>query len=193
MNPIANPEIRRAANVGGLTLLAVAVLSMAIVAFPQAIGANHSYVVVSGSMNPTIDAGDVVIVRDVAPEFIESGDVITFQREQDSVPTTHRVVEVIHADGEPQFQTQGDANEEPDQQLVSAGEVTGAVWFHIPLVGHLLSFAQSKLGILALIIVPAVLLVISESHSLLGVVNESKEEGTETPDEIESEPVEGTR
>ncbi|WEL20377.1 signal peptidase I [Halorhabdus sp. BNX81] len=136
---------------------------------PQLAGADHSYVVLSDSMSPSIDAGSVVFVSEVPTDSIEEGNVITYVASENADGTTritHRVVDVETADGNRQFRTKGDANDEPDGQLVAASAVIGTVQFHIPLLGYVLNFASSTTGVIALVIVPAVLLGVSEAWSL---------------------------
>ena len=52
----------------GFALLGAIGLLLAVVVFPQLVGASGSYVVLSGSMHPTIHAGDVVVTRNVQRE-----------------------------------------------------------------------------------------------------------------------------
>lgn len=47
------------------------------------------YIVLSGSMSPAIETGSIAVVKPVAPESIQVGDVITFDGGSSSV-TTHR-------------------------------------------------------------------------------------------------------
>ncbi|UIO99189.1 signal peptidase I [Halobaculum sp. CBA1158] len=156
---------RDAARTIGAILLIVAVAPFAVFAVPQAAGASHSYVVLSDSMSPEIRAGDVVIVDDADPATIGEGDVITYERPGGSQLITHRVVEVVD-DGERRFRTKGDANEEPDPAPVPPDNVVGVVAFHIPLIGHVISFGSSDLGIVAFVIVPSVLLAVGEVYDL---------------------------
>ncbi|MCW8171877.1 signal peptidase I [Natrialba swarupiae] len=74
-----------------LVLIAI-VVPFVIYAVPGVIGAEYSFVVLTGSMAPAIDPGDVVIVGETEPTTIESGDVITFVRDGADTPVTHRVV-----------------------------------------------------------------------------------------------------
>lgn len=162
---------RRLGNVVGLLVLLAVVVPFVIFALPQVAGGNGSYVVLSGSMEPAISPGDVIITDSVETSAIESGDVITFRRSGDDRPTTHRVVEVVERNGDPAFQTKGDANENRDQQLVTPGDVQGRVMtvggylFVIPFIGHLIQFTNTQIGFTALFVVPLVLLVISEIWS----------------------------
>jgi len=170
-----NVDIRRALNVVGTLLLVAVVLPFVVYAVPQVIGASHSYVVLSDSMSPAIHAGDVIIVDSVSASQISEGDVITF-RSTGEVATeqtdkvTHRVVEVVQQDGERHFRTKGDANEQPDSELVPAGNLVGRVMFHIPYIGHALTFASARVRLLALVVVPSVLLIVNEVWTMYAAV-----------------------
>jgi len=145
---------------------------------PAVVGADHSYVVLSDSMSPSIDAGSVVLVSEVPADSIEEGDVITYVASENANGTTritHRVVDVETADGTPHFRTRGDANDNPDSQLVAPSAVIGTVEFHVPLVGYLINFAGSTTGLITFVIVPAVLLAISEAWSLYAATDKPEE------------------
>lgn len=167
------PTRRKALNVLGLAILVAVVVPFVVFAVPQVAGAEHSYVVLSSSMSPAYKAGDAIIVNDVSPENVEEGDVITFRQPsgmevqtQGTDLVTHRVVEVVRKDDDLYFRTKGDANEEADKQLVPASNVVGRVSFGIPYIGYVTTFASSRMIQLALIVVPAVLLVINEIWTL---------------------------
>jgi signal peptidase len=161
------PSVRAVAS--GLVLLVLLALVAPFVVFavPQAVGANHGFVVLSGSMEPYMSAGDVVIVDRVPPREIGRGDVITF-RQGGNIPTTHRVIErVADADGVA-FRTMGDANEDPDAGLVSPASVLGEVVLVIPLIGFVIQFANTTVGTIALVVVPIGLLLLSEAWRYVG-------------------------
>jgi signal peptidase len=99
------------------------------------------YVVRSNSMSPTLRAGDAAVV--VPADRYEVGDVITFRRESGVV--THRVVAVTE-DG---YQTQGDANEEPDAGLVPPTAVQGKMWRSAPGAGYALVYLRQPAGLLS--------------------------------------------
>lgn len=162
-------DVRRVLQVVGLLLVAVVVVPIAITAVPQLVLADHSYVVTSGSMEPAMSPGDVVVVGSVPAADVRAGDVITF-RDRRSALTTHRVVGVETSDGERRFRTKGDANEDPDPAPVPAESVVGEVRFTIPYVGHFVLFMNSRAGLLGLVIVPAVLLAASELWDLAAAV-----------------------
>ncbi|QLH84145.1 signal peptidase I [Halosimplex pelagicum] len=164
---------RRLGNGLGLLLVLAVVFLFVSVAVPQVVGSDNSYVVRSDSMSPAIGAGSVVYVNDVSASAISTDDVITFQRGSERV--THRVVAVVEENGERRFRTKGDANEDPDPELVSASEIVGRVSFHVPYVGYVVTFAQTDLGLGLLVIVPAALLIMMEVRDLLRAANDGDE------------------
>jgi signal peptidase len=158
--------IRRANRALVSALVLVLVLSVvapfAVFGVPQLVGADRSYVVLSGSMEPYMAAGDAIIVAAGPPASIREGDVITYQR-GGGVPTTHRVVERVTDEQGVAFRTMGDANEDPDPALVRPASVVGEVVLVIPYIGYVIQFANTPIGILSLVVVPIGLLVISEA------------------------------
>ncbi len=111
------------------TIIAVAIIWFAVGLFPV-----HPTTVIGGSMRPTLDVGDVVIVVKVPADTINPDDIIQF-REAEGGTTVHRVVEIQEIEGNMVFVTQGDANEAPDTDPVLADNVVGKVVFNIPKVG----------------------------------------------------------
>lgn len=111
------------------TIVAVAIIWFAVGLFPV-----HPTTVISGSMRPALDVGDVVIIAKVSTANIKPGDIIQF-REPEGVTTVHRVVEIQESEGQKFFITQGDANSEPDANPVLFANVVGKVIFEIPKIG----------------------------------------------------------
>lgn len=149
-----------------LIVLIALVVPFALYAVPNAVGADHSYVVLSGSMEPTISTGDAVLVAEQSPESIERGDIITFATEDEATPTTHRVVEIIQTDEGREFVTKGDANENRDPQQVSDRNIIGTLAFSIPFIGYVIKFAGTQMGFLALVGIPLGLLILGELYDL---------------------------
>jgi signal peptidase len=148
--------------------LVVVVGVVVISAVPGVIGMDESLVVRSDSMSPAIGAGSVVYVNDVSASAISTGDVITYRGEPGRAErVTHRVVAVEAENGERRFRTKGDANEEPDPEPVSPARIVGRVSFHVPYVGYVVAFAQTGPGLALLVIVPALLLIVTELRDLL--------------------------
>jgi signal peptidase len=157
--------------------LVAVVLPFVIYSVPQVVGAEHSYVVLSGSMAPTIGVGDVILVDSVDPAAIDEGDIVTFRTEDAQRPTTHRVIGIDNQDGQPSFQTKGDANEDADPARINAGAIEGRVMslggtpIAFPMVGHVIQFANTDLGFTALFVIPLVLFVAFEIRDILSDPN----------------------
>lgn len=156
-------------RIAGLVVVLGLVAPFVITGAPAVVGAEESYVVLSGSMaaepEPVIKPGDVVIVNSVNADALGEGDIITFDRGGDT-PTTHRIVAVEQQDDQRQFVTKGDNNEDADPQPVAPDQVIGRVMFTIPLVGHVVQFANTTLGFATLVGLPIGLLVVSEAWAL---------------------------
>lgn len=113
--------------------IATGVLSVAIIWFSLGLFTFKPVVIYSGSMNPDIDVGDVVVVAETSPEKIKTGDVIEYRTEGGNI--VHRVVEIMETESGRVFVTKGDANDSPDSEPVLGANVAGKVIFTIPKVG----------------------------------------------------------
>ncbi|MEI2810710.1 MAG: signal peptidase I [Nocardioides sp.] len=102
------------------------------------IGGATPYTVLTGSMQPNYPPGTLVVVKPVAAEDIGVGSVITYQlKSGEPAVVTHRVVTVTQADGQPAFQTQGDANNAVDPDWVAPVQIRGKLWYAVPYLGYL--------------------------------------------------------
>ncbi len=108
------------------------------------------YTVLSGSMEPAISTGDVVVATRIAPLDARPGDVVTFRDPDDSGKLiTHRVRDVGASGGKVQFVTKGDANNATERWRVSASGQISQVRYRVPFVGRLALFAQTRTGLVA--------------------------------------------
>lgn len=104
----------------------------------------QKFVVVSGSMAPSVPVGACILVKEKEACEIESGEILTFYINDRKTVVTHRVVE---NDCSAQlFRTKGDANPYPDASSVSYQECIGTVRYIIPRLGYLLVFLNSVYG-----------------------------------------------
>ena len=125
------------------------------------------FVVLSGSMNPEIEVGDLVLVKDVDTNTLKEGDIIAYRDSGDKV-TTHRIVEVIKEDGNLSFITKGDANNANDEQI-SASQVEGKYQKRFPKLGHAVMFLQQPLGFAVVVLsifIVCMLLFIMQNRKL---------------------------
>jgi len=112
------------------TVAAVAIIWFAVGLFPF-----QPALVASGSMEPKMYAGDVVIIAKVSADNVELGDVIQF-RVPEEVTIMHRVIEIQETEtGGKLFITKGDANDQPDSEPVMPENVVGKTVMTIPKIG----------------------------------------------------------
>jgi signal peptidase len=101
----------------------------------------------TGSMAPTIDPGDVVVSTPLDVDDVQVGMVITYHIPiDDHRVVTHRVIEVDHtADGTVSVRTQGDANNAPDPwTAVLTGDTAYQMQAVVPEIGHLITVLRDS-------------------------------------------------
>jgi signal peptidase len=119
--------------------------------------------VLSGSMEPDLSVGGLIVVRPVDPLQLEVGDVISFKLPGIDTPICHRIIAIEENGADRVFQTKGDANEEPDLNPVPASAVTGKQVFYLPYMGNLArlsEFGRQRVDILGRGVPAAVLVVL---------------------------------
>lgn len=87
-------------------------------------------VITSGSMAPTVRAGDVVFVADATPDTVAQNSIVVF-RAEDGQDILHRVFSV---EGD-RYRTKGDANPTPDSAPVSMDQISGVARLVVPIIG----------------------------------------------------------
>ena len=112
-----------------------------------------AFVIVSGSMIPKIQIGDVVIVNDT--NVVKPEDIIAFRRNSSVI--VHRIIKEMSVNGETMYQTKGDNNNVPDSELVSTSSIEGVYVTKIPYIGRILMFLYNNL---ALVIIAVVIILL---------------------------------
>lgn len=126
----------------GIIILCLALIAILLLV-PTALG-YKSMAVISGSMEPDIPVGSVVIVKDVMPKNLKTGDVITYQISEGTM-VTHRI-NSIDKDKE-EIVTKGDVNDVADANPVKYDRVIGKMAACIPLLGYISIYIKTPLGI----------------------------------------------
>lgn len=116
---------------------------------PRLLG-HRAYIVDSGSMSPTINTDSMIIIKELKADEVKIKDVIIYYGHNKQSRVTHRVIG-IENNGE-FFITQGDANNSPDPMPLDGQKLIGKVVFKIPMIGKLFRFLNTKIGIIALIV-----------------------------------------
>lgn len=125
------------------------------------IGGTFPLIVLTDSMYPEIESGDLIICHQEDPNKIEEKDIIAFfdPAGNGTSIVTHRVIELVEEDGEIKWRTKGDANNTEDKLLVSQDDLVGVYQTRIPTVGNVAIFMQSSTGLIVCVILPIILLV----------------------------------
>lgn len=101
-----------------------------------------TYVIISGSMEPSLQIGDIVIVKKVDQNELKKGDIISFRQGQSVI--THRINEVIEENEKVEYKTKGDNNNAEDNGSVSYEIIEGKVIKHISGIGKIAIALQNK-------------------------------------------------
>lgn len=132
------------------------------------------YIVLSGSMNPTILEGSIVFVKRGFND-IKKGNIVTFKRPgkpQENV--THRIVGEDKSKGRTVYITKGDANTAPDLWVVPKESIWGKAIFSVPFLGYVISFAKTKLGVILLIALPLVIIALGEARIIYSEIKKMR-------------------
>ena len=133
---------RGAIRVTGWLLVASAVMVLAFLAVGPHVFGYRTMTVRTASMRPTMPPGSVAMIVETPVERIVVGDVITF-RDESGETVTHRIVASVITGREPVVQTQGDANNAADTDLLT---LRGSVWrvrAVVPYLGFAIAWARS--------------------------------------------------
>jgi signal peptidase I len=131
-------------------VLGLAIGLIAIVTLPGLVG-YRSLTVVSGSMEPTLGVGSVVIDEVISPLDARPGDIVTFQDPLRPRQLTHRL-QKMRVEGDTAYMvTLGDANDAPERWTVQTDGRIGRVVAHLPKLGYAraaLGTRYARLGVL---------------------------------------------
>ncbi len=162
--PRVNLCRRRVLQLAGWAAFGVAIGIAAVVSLSGLVG-YQSFTVLSGSMEPAISTGDVILVKKISPTDARIGDVVTFRSPDEPTKIiTHRVRSIQVADGVVRFVTRGDANTGAERWQVAGNGQIGKVAVHVPKLGYVTNRVGSRFGKLVFLVLPALILLVSEIH-----------------------------
>jgi signal peptidase len=120
-----------------LSLILTSSFSVGIIWFAVGVFPIYPSVIATGSMEPMIKPGDMILVDKVNNEEdigrLTVGDVIQFKRED--ILISHRIIEIVNNGNAECFRTKGDNNSVPDRLLVEPDQVKGKIVFVVPKIG----------------------------------------------------------
>ncbi len=141
-----------------LTLICIFVIFIVLLVAAGPYFGIRTNIVISGSMEPAIGTGSVIITRPIAPENIRVGDIISYSSRTGVYEVTHRVIG-IEQTPDLHFITKGDANQDKDPTPIPAEQVLGKLFLVIPGLGYLITYMRNPIAIIMLIGIPAIILL----------------------------------
>ena len=145
--------------IGGTLLLYVADIKIRAAKGDYTAPMFNAYVVLSGSMLPTIKVKDVVVTKKIAEEDLAIGDIITFispDARFGGISITHRIIDKMYDEkqGIYTYRTQGDNNNVADSVPVPNANILGKVILKIPKLGYIQDILSSKSGLIIVVLIP---------------------------------------
>lgn len=133
------------------------------------------YVIVSGSMEPELYVGDIVIVKDLKDEDkINKDDVISFRQGQTII--THRVSEVVNINGVEKYRTKGDNNNTEDVMIIGRESIEGKVVNKIKSLGKTVLALRNTTLIIVIVLFYYVFLVFDQKKQNRKAIRKIKRE-----------------
>jgi len=158
----------------GTTLLIILIIVCIPFTLPRLLD-YQAYTVISGSMEPEIPVGAILVSRETDITELRIGDIVCFfslESGRFGQIITHRIVNILLSeDGMVMLQTKGDANLVSDILYVTAENLIGKVIFYTGrgnAAAGVLSFLTSGMGFMTCLALPALLiagLIMQESVS----------------------------
>lgn len=122
-----------------------------------------SYLIQSGSMEPTIMVGDIILVQETNDYQVR--DTITYFDHGGRV-VTHRILEKNEVNNAVSYVTKGDANEAIDPSVIPESDVIGEVVFVVPKLGFIVAWSRTKFGIVAMVLIPTIIIIYDEIRAM---------------------------
>ena len=125
------------------------------------VGGYLPLIVLTDSMYPYIESGDLIICHTIEGKDVAVGDVISYFDPEGNGTSivTHRVTEVTTDDAGLAFKTKGDANNVEDSMLVPEKSLVGIYKSRIAGAGNVAMFMQTSTGLIVCVVLPLLLLV----------------------------------
>jgi len=158
--------------------LAIAVMTAAMLTYLAPHFGWRVDLVCSGSMDPELKVGTLVITRPVEPQEIMVGDIITFSPKGVMLGEnmiSHRVIGIEEA-SPLYFKTKGDANDNPDPFMVPARNLLGRICFKTHYVGYVTGFLQTTWGFLLGLVIPGLIIITMYITSIQRILHNNRKE-----------------
>lgn len=171
-------------------LLVVVILMILAVVLIQRISNNNLslagikiFNIVTESMVPKYEVGDILISKTVDPSQVKVGDDLVYLGQEGSFAdkiVTHQVIAIDKTEtGEYEFHTKGIANEQEDP-IVSQSQIYGIIIYKTHILSLISKIINNIYGFYFLIFLPLTLLIIIK---IIKVYNEYKQDKEEQAEE----------
>lgn len=110
-----------------------------------------TFVIVSGSMEPTIMTQDAILVKEVPEEEIGINDIISFSQGENII--THRVIGIVKEDGITKYRTKGDNNNTEDKKKTTYEQIEGKYQLKLHQFGVITKILKSKSTLIVLVLI----------------------------------------
>lgn len=145
------------------------------------------FIVMSDSMEPNINSGDIVIAKESDLSNLKQGDIISFK--ENEIVITHRIHKVIEENGIKKYVTKGDNNFIEDEGYVLESQIEGVYKTNIARVGNFAMFIQTPLGIIISLSIPVIiigLIQLKEFNEAKKAIKKDEEEKEKLKQELNS-------
>lgn len=129
-----------------------------------------AYVIVSGSMEPTIKIRDAIIIKRYDDQELKVGDIITYRSEDPyfyGIMITHRIIDITHNEEEKVYITKGDNNATRDRLPVKSDQIYGKVIMMVPKIGYIQTFLATSYGWIIAVVIPCLGIIIADVIKLI--------------------------
>jgi signal peptidase len=111
----------------------VAIFSVVMIFFSFGFFSVNPTVIISGSMQPTLDVGDIVFIQKTSVENLRQGDIIQYRK--DNTTYVHRIYAINTEQQLTHITTKGDSNAHPDPDQITPNQILGKSLFTLPKLG----------------------------------------------------------
>ncbi len=110
-----------------------------------------TFVIVSGSMEPTIMTQDAILVKEVPENEIRINDIISFSQGDNII--THRVIGIVEEDGITKYRTKGDNNNTEDKKKITYEQIEGKYQFKMKQLGIVTQIIKNKMTLIVIVFI----------------------------------------
>ncbi len=161
-----------------VVVILCAVLVMRFTGNKNGIFGIHINVIATGSMEPQLKVGDIIISKSYSDQKLEVGDVVSFVSKSGEVAgqlITHQIINIENGTDGLTVTTKGTASQLADDPIKDS-EIVSVMLYNSKLIGFIYGVVTHPIGFVAVVIVPLVLTVAGEAASIYKQYKNNKKE-----------------